>query len=147
MPSKFIQALSKALWDSDLIATRIMLSIAEFSWFIMLAWPGDTFGRPTYTHMALIVNEEVWSIVFLLSAITQFTIVLQEDIHSKFARYFAAWNAAFWGYVVVSMLLSVYPPPAAIGGEIALAFAAGWIWIRPYILSEGHKYASRQITT
>jgi hypothetical protein len=39
------------------------------------------------------------------------------------------------------MLVSMYPPPAAIGGDIALAFASGWVFIRPYILSEGYKRA------
>jgi hypothetical protein len=34
------------------------------------------------------------------------------------------------------MLMSVTPPPAAIGGEVALAFAAFWVWVRPYILKD-----------
>jgi hypothetical protein len=34
------------------------------------------------------------------------------------------------------MLASVYPPPAAIGGEIALALSAFWIWLRPILQCE-----------
>jgi hypothetical protein len=58
-----------------------------------------------------------------------------EDFHSRFARYFAGWNALLWCYTVVGMMISVYPPPAAIGGEIALSVLALWIFARPYALS------------
>jgi len=139
--NKYIASLSRALWDSDLIATRITLFFGEMLWAIMLLWNGDTFSRPTYAHMAVIMNEELWAIIFAVSAITQLTIVLMDDMHSKFARYFAGWNAVLWVYVAWSMLASVYPPPAAIGGEIALALGALWVWIRPYILAEGYKHA------
>ena len=134
-----MSSLSRALWDSDLIGTRVSLFIGELLWAVMLLWIGDTFSRPTYNHMALVFNEEVWGIIFLVSSITQLTIVLTNDMHSRFARYFACWNAALWGYVVFSMLVSVYPPPAAIGGEIALALAASWVWLRPYLLAEGYR--------
>jgi hypothetical protein len=120
-----------------MIATRFILGTAELLWAVMLLWPGPTFGRPTYTEMAAVFSEEAWALIFLLSALTQFSIVLMEDFHSKFAKYFAGWNAALWGFVVSSMLISVYPPPAAIAGEIALAIGALWIFIRPYILAEG----------
>lgn len=136
-------AFTRALFDSDLIASRISLAIAEFAWATMLFWPGDSFARPTYTLMAHVAVEEVWAAVFLLSAVTQISIVAMEDFNSSLARYFAGWNAALWGYTVASMLLSVYPPPAAIGGEIALAFSAAWIWLRPFILIEGYRRAAR----
>lgn len=138
---KIIHATSRLLWDTDLIGTRFLLAVAEALWALMLFWPGDTFGRPTYSVMATAFNETVWAILFLMSAITQLTIVLQDDFHSRFARYFAGWNAVLWFSVVLSMLMSVYPPPAAIAGEIALAVGAMWIWVRPYILVEGYRRA------
>ena len=142
MNDKIIKSLSKALWDTDLIATRCTLALAELFWSIMLFWPGDTFLRPTYKHMAMIANEEIWAVILLLSAITQLTIVLQDDFHSKFAKYFSAWNAVLWIFVgIISPLLSVTPPPAAMGGEMALAVASFWIWLRPYILAEGYRRA------
>lgn len=137
MKTRLINNLSKALWDSDLIATRIALSLAEMFWAVMLLWPGDTFTRPTYALMNKATNEEVWGVLFLVSSITQMSIVLLDDMGSRFARYFAGWNAALWTYVVTSMLISVQPPPAAIGGEIALALFAVWIWARPNILAKG----------
>jgi hypothetical protein len=134
---KLLTSISRLVWDSDMLATRFILSIAEFLWAIMLLWPGDTFMRPTYTGMSAVFNEQAWSAVFLISAATQLSIILMDDFHSKFARYFAAWNGILWFFVVSSMLLSVYPPPAAIAGEMALAAGALWIWLRPYILAEG----------
>ena len=139
MSNKILTAFSRVLWDSDLIASRVTLALGELFWAIMLLWPGDTFGRPTYSHMAMVINEEAWGVLFLLSSVTQISIVLSDDLHSQFAKYFSGWNAALWLYTVVSMLLSVYPPPAAIGGEIAVALSAIWIWLRPYILAEGYK--------
>lgn len=139
MTNKYITSFSHIIWDSDLIASRFSLAMAEFLWAIMLLWPGHSFDRPTYTGMSNIVNEEVWGLIFLFSGVTQLSILLLNNYHSLFARYFAGWNATLWLFVVSSMLLSVYPPPAAIGGEIALTMAAVWIYVRPYVLAEGFK--------
>lgn len=144
---KMLRALSSALWDTDLISSRLTLAFGEFCWAVMLLWPGDTFSRPTYSHMAAAMSEEGWAIIFLVSSLTQITIVLLDDMHSTFARYFACWNACLWVYTVYSMLASVYPPPAAIGGEIALAVSACWVWIRPYILVQGYRRAYRPTHT
>lgn len=135
MPEKYLRSLSRALWDSDLIASRLTLFMGEAAWAFMLFWPGDTFGRPTYDAMAHVASEEVWALIFAASAATQFHIVLAEDFHSRFARCFAAWNALLWVYVVAGMLVSVYPPPAAIGMEISGAVLAFWIFARPYALA------------
>lgn len=135
MPEKYLRSMSRALWDSDLVASRLTLFLAEALWALMLMWPGETFDRPTYTAMAHVASEEAWALIFAASSVTQLSIVLMEDFHSRFARYFAAWNALLWGYVVIGMVLSVQPPPAAIGGEIALAVLAFWIFARPYALA------------
>lgn len=135
--TRLLSNLTKALWDSDLIATRIALAMGEFAWAVMLLWPGTTFDRPTYYMMSLIANEETWGFVLLLSCVTQLSIVIMGDFTSRFAKYFAAWNATAWIFIgVVSPLLSVSPPPAAMGGEMALACSALWVWIRPYFLAE-----------
>lgn len=141
MPERYARAMSKALWDTDLVGVRILLFLGEMFWAIMLLWPGDTLSRPTYHIMSHTMSEGAWTVTFLLSAVTQITIVLREDFSSALARYFSAWNACLWLFTVASMLLSVYPPPAAVGGEIALALGATWVWIRPYILAQGIRYA------
>jgi hypothetical protein len=141
--NKLINSVSRVIWDSDLISSRVTLALGEFFWAVMLLWPGDTFGRPTYNYMAMVMSEELWGMVFLITSIIQIVLVLSHKIHTICARYFAGWNAMLWSYTVVSMLLSVYPPPAAIGGEIAMALSAIWIWIQPYILIKGYRRAAR----
>lgn len=132
----YINNLRKAVWDTDLIGSRITLAFAEFMWALMLLWPGDTFDRPTYKHMASVMTEEWWGVLFIWSACVQLCIVMRNKMHTAFAWYFAGWNFCLWGFTVWSMLASVYPPPAAIGGEIALALAAFWIWFRPLLKLE-----------
>lgn len=128
---KAIDGMSRALFDSDLIATRLALFLAEALWAIMLFWPGSTFDRPTYSEMAKLAPELVWATAFGISAVLQLSIVLYQQCAAMWARVFAVWNAALWLAAVVLMIAGVYPPPAAIGGEIALTVSALWIAVRP----------------
>lgn len=137
-----INNLSKALFDTELISTRVSLAFAEFLWAVMLFWPGDTFARPTYSIMAGVTNEVVWAFIFLLSSAFQLSVVAFNQIGKDWAQVFANWNAALWVFVVGASLLSVYPPPAAMGGEIALASAAVWVWVRPLIVRSAYQKAS-----
>ena len=126
--------VAAAIFDSDLIATRLLLAFAEFLWAAMLFWPGDSFGRPAYVLMSELATEEVWACAFGVTSYLQFRIVLNGRQNTLWAHYFALWNSLLWAVVVGSMLLSVYPPPAAIAGEISLMVAAAWVWVRPMIL-------------
>jgi TctA family transporter len=75
--------------------------------------------------------EVVWACAFGVSAVLQLSIVLYQQCAAMWARVFAIWNAALWLAAVVLMIAGVYPPPAAIGGEIALTVSALWIAVRP----------------
>ena len=143
---RVVSAMKRVLFEEEFAGTRLILALSELMWATLLLWPGDTFGRPTYNHMSQVMSEEAWGLVFLLSGVTQFTIVLREDFYCAMARYFAAWNAALWVYIVTSMLMSVYPPPAAVSAEIVMAFAAFWIWLKPIIVYKGIMYARSQRT-
>ena len=137
--------VAAAIFDSDLIASRLLLAFSELLWAVMLFWPGDTLGRPTYALMSALATEGAWACVFGLTSYLQFRIVLCSRQHTLWAHYFALWNSLLWAVVVGSMLLSVYPPPAAIAGEISLMVAAAWVWVRPMILMHyarlAHGYA------
>lgn len=39
MPKRFLGGMTSALFDSDLVATRLALAFAEMCWAIMLFWP------------------------------------------------------------------------------------------------------------
>lgn len=124
--------LLDAFLTSDMVVTRITLAIAEFLWALTLFWPGTTFDRPTYDIMSKVMGETAWAFTFLLTAHVQLSIVLIGGCRSWYANGFAAWNAVLWIFCAVSMYLSVYPPPAAISGETALALAAFGVFIRPF---------------
>lgn len=140
--SRAISGMSRALFDSDLIATRLALSLAEALWAIMLFWPGDTFDRPTYSAMAKLAPELVWATAFGISAVLQICIVVYRQCCKPWAHIFAALNALLWCASVVLMVKGVHPPPAAIGGDVALAVSALWIAIRPAILQKGERHAA-----
>lgn len=134
---KYVNGVSDALFKSDFVATRLILAMAELIWAVMLFWPGNTFSHPTYTVMGEIAPELCWAVLFLFTAGIQYYIVATKATQTKTAWYFSCWNAMLWVTAVGSMLVSVYPPPAAIGGEIALMFAAVWIWACPLIVKHG----------
>lgn len=136
---QFWRNASRAAFDSDLIATRMTLAVAELIWAIMLFWPGNTFERPTYTIMGELSPEIAWACAFLFSGIVQAHIALTGKCGATWAHAFGVWNAGLWWVTVGAMLLAVYPPPAAIGGEIALALSATWIAIRQTILAHLHR--------
>lgn len=143
-----MQELSSKLWwliyRSDLYGTRFLLGLAEFAWAVALFWPGETFGRPTYHGMQVVMSEVAWAGVFLLTSIVQWGLLLYREYHTKRAVVFAFYNTALWVFCVVSMYMSVYPPPAAISGEFALAVGAGWIFVRSGWPTPNHVY--RRIT-
>ena len=145
--TKALDGMSCALFDSDLIATRLALFLAEALWAIMLFWPGDTFERPAYSEMAKVAPELFWATAFGISAVLQICIVIYRQCHKPWAHAFACWNAALWCASVGLMFVGVYPPPAAIGGEVALTVSALWIAIRPAILQKGERYAAAAAAT
>ena len=134
MNDKVVSALSRAFFDTKMVTARMILALSEFLWGVLLLWPGETFGRPTYHLMADVMSEIHWGVLFLATAALQMSIVIGEDYYRPMARYFAGYNAILWCFVVGSMLLSVYPPPAAISAEIVMAGTATWIWFRPILL-------------
>lgn len=118
------------VYESPLVGTRFTLALAEFIWALSLLWIGETFDRPTYAGMAHVLPENGWGVLFLIMGSIQAYLLLIRDFSSKFAVIFSSVNATVWIYVCVSMYMSIYPPPAAISGELALALAASWVFIR-----------------
>lgn len=136
--------MSRALFDSDLIASRLALAFAEMCWAIMLFWPGDSFVRPTYTEMAKVAPEWCWAWMFLFTSLIQFSVVAFDLCRTRAAWLFAGWNSLLWLTSVYLMIDAVQPPPAAIGGEIALTVSALWIFVRPLIIKRGEVRCAKQ---
>ena len=114
----------------ELHGLRFILGLSEFIWAFTLLLPGDTFGRPAYAVMSSFMSEEWWATIFVLMGTLQWLIIYLQNYHSKFSVIFAACNSVFWWFIVMSMVFSVSPFPAAISGEMGLAVGAAWIFVR-----------------
>ena len=144
MNQRFLGGMTSALFDSDLIASRLALAFAELCWAIMLFWPGDSMVRPTYATMAMIAPEWCWGLTFLFTSLIQFGIVALELCKTRGAWLFAGWNTLLWFTSIICMIHAVQPPPAATGGEIALAVSALWIFVRPLVMKRGEARCAKQ---
>jgi hypothetical protein len=129
--SKIANRYLRLAFYSDTHVVRFLLALSELIWGVTLIAPGDTFGRPTYTVMAHVLpSEEVWGFIWIFTALTQMYILTTGDYHDKASVIFSGFNAILWWFVVISMYMSVWPIPAAISGELALAVGASWVYIR-----------------
>ena len=67
--------ISRVFWDTDLVASRLTLSLSSFFWAIMLFWPGPSFDRDVYYQMGTILSENMWGFIFLVTSVIQFMII------------------------------------------------------------------------
>lgn len=137
--------VSAAIFDSDLIATRVALGVAEALWAIILWWPGETFRRDIYGAMAQVMHEDAWGLVFALLAVTQLTIVAMEHFNVSYARYFSGGDFVVWAFVCESIVLAEHPPSGVLAGNLTLMLAAGWVWLRPALLWHWYRKARRDV--
>ena len=129
-PQTLRERLRHLMFNIDMEGTRFTLSFAAIIWSIMLFWNGDTFDRPTYTYMAAIADELTWATLFGLQGICAFYSLLAEKKNRFLFNFDAVLGCLLWSGSCVAMLMSVYPPPAAISAEIAAAFASWWVLVR-----------------
>ena len=118
------------LWGSDLVATRFFLSVASLMWSFLLFWPGDTFARPTYTLMAKFGSETAWAILFGIQGAAGLYSIIHRSRNRALLVSDAILGCILWTGSCVAMLLSVYPPPAAISAEIVAAIMSWWVLVR-----------------
>lgn len=117
-------------WSESTVGTRVVLACGSLLWALMLFWPGDTFGRPTYTLMHRFASEWAWASLFLVNGLYSLYAITTDQRSKTALLVEGALGCALWSGSCICMLMSVYPPPAAIAGEISLAFAAWWHLVR-----------------
>lgn len=120
-------------WSADVRPSQFALGVASILWSVMLFWPGNTFERQTYAAMAEIANEYVWGGAFLaVGTVNLYNVVsaFWKPWPRLVSRFDAFLTFLVWSAAVVSIIVAQSPPPAAIAGEIALAGAAFWIFVR-----------------
>ena len=122
--------------ETDLIATRFMLSLGSLFWGAMLLFPGETFSRPMFTVLSEVMPEIFWGILFLISGFA--------GLYSLFCGYVkkilividSLLGCFLWTSITIGMLLSAFTvgnnssAPAAASPAIVLAMESWWILIR-----------------
>ena len=131
--SKFANRYLRLAFYSDTHCMRFFLFLSELIWAIVLLLPASqgSLARPTYRIMHhLCQHEEIWGMVWLFSAITQFYILTTGHYHDRASVMFSCFNALLWWFVVISMYMSIAPTPPGISAELSTAVMASFIWIR-----------------
>lgn len=132
--SKVISRFSEILFNGDISQLRLILGFSEILWGLNCLYPGDSFSRDQYAGMAAIMSEEMWGVVFLMSAIIQISIVIFHLEYKIMSRIFSFWNMVIWGVSVFSIFLSIHPPEIAMSGELVLFMVSFWSFLRPILL-------------
>lgn len=128
-----MQAFSRALWDSDLIASRVVLAGAGLLRGLMMLWPREA-----------LTSEHLWAMAFVFVAFFQIYILATERFYDPVSRLFAGFSASVWCISTCLMALSGNQSPAETSGNIMLSIAALWIFARPYVIVERmHAHAKR----
>lgn len=132
--------LTKALLDSRMTTTRLILALSSLTWAILLLLPGDLFtGRQTYAVMVQIASENVWGLLFLIHGVYAFYTVSGNATNRVtlcldgflgcilWTASTAACFAAHWPHLPTFWeSLQAYRPPAAMSGEFWISIAS-WI--------------------
>lgn len=133
--------------------TRLGLIVGSSLWAVFLLLPVQLFptsaqlaagkGRATYSLMAAVATEEVWGLLFLLTSVigayalfsgvrNRVTLLLDGVLGCiLWTGSTAACFAAYWPMHVSFMeAIASYPLPAAMSGELVMAFYSWWHMIR-----------------
>lgn len=122
--------IKNILLYNDLSTIRLFLAMSSIVWGILLFWQGDTFARPTYHVMGLIADELVWGGLFFIQGIVALYSLITEKETELVFFIDALLGCVLWTGSCIAMLMSVYPPPAAISAEITAAISSWWILVR-----------------
>lgn len=114
----------------DLSVMKLFLSLSAILWAILLFWQGDTFSRPTYTIMGMIMSEDMWAWSFLIQGVLSIYALATDKEGNILFLADAVLGCILWTSSCIAMLLSVYPPPAAISAEILASLFSWWVLVR-----------------
>lgn len=105
----------------------------------MLASPGNTFDRPTYSIMRMYANETGWEVAFLLYGLFALYILFARVYRKWLDIIISTYGCLLWMISCLSMTFAIWPLPAAISGEIVLSLASLWVLVR-VIVDRGRRF-------
>lgn len=123
--------LLRLTFYSELHGTKFSLALAELLWALVLLTSSDIFNNPVYHVMShTIPDNHAWGCIWLLSAITNFYILITGKYHDRFAVSFTCADSMLWWFTTISMYMSAPPAPVVLSGEFALSVASTWVYVR-----------------
>jgi hypothetical protein len=126
-------------WQSDTEGTRFVIACSSLLWYIMLASPGNTFDRPTYSIMRMYASETGWEVAFLLYGLFALYILFARVYRKWLDIIISTYGCLLWMISCLSMTFAIWPLPAAISGEIVLSLASLWVLVR-VIVDRGRRF-------
>ena len=107
--------------------------LSAYAWAACLLWPGETMDRPTYHHMAEVMDaDEKWAALFIIVGSLQLW-RLYAATSRRFIRYDYALKivaCSMWTFVGLACMFSIYPPPAAMSDTLVIAVGTWWDMVR-----------------
>lgn len=123
-------ALMELLFTSSLACTRFTLGLAEVLWGISFIWSRGAPHHGAYDYLTYLMPLEYWGVLFLVTGVCQWVVLFMRQYHQTPSVVFSGFNAILWVSVSVAIYSTSYPPQAALSGDLALTFAACWVFIR-----------------
>lgn len=162
-----VRKIALILFRDRMGITRLGLIVGSFLWAVFLLLPVQLFptaeqlaagkGRATYALMARVAPENVWGFLFLLTAViaayalfsgvrNRATLLLDGVLGCVlWTGSTAACFAAYWPMHVSFMeAIAAYPPPAAMSGELVMAFYSWWHMIRHWAEDPTHQQTATE---
>ena len=110
--------------------STIWIALSSIIFSASLFWPGESFYNPEYNIMKMFASELIWAFAFLINGSVTIWSLLT-GIKSKYLFMFDSVGATIlWTITSLSILLSVYPPPADCAPPLVFAFMSWWIMVR-----------------
>lgn len=135
--------IKRVLLGSPLIGVRLLIGLSCLTWAILLMFPAPAFERPVYALMKYIAPEEVWAACFFIAGVIKVYGVLCYSNNNWFLLACSFFCSMLWSVSTSAMFgvmwpmqetlvdaLLHYAPPAGFSGNIWIAFAAWWCFIR-----------------
>jgi hypothetical protein len=127
---RILPIIKRLTIEVDLTATRFSLALAETFWAVSLFCTDNALSADHYAAMTQAMGQTSWAVVFTLTALAQWTILISGRYHGRVSAAFAGFDAFLWWYIIIGLFTSAGTLPAATGSELSLGCAAGWVLIR-----------------
>lgn len=124
------KVILSALFCGELNWSRLMMSASSLVWGLLLLADQFIGDRVGFRIMLSALPHYLWGCLFIASAGTQFFIVVRKCFNNNFSLIFDGLNATLWCFVVSSIIVSDFPPPATISTEVVIMLLSCWVFIR-----------------